>query len=203
MLYFGWVWRKLVGCTCVGVVLSGWVKRCVCSVAPCIFVFLIWAQNLKDNILIKKCKASLLLLLWCSYEDDLRKPSLLLVRPDAFFIHSNWHNLLWKPNPHPIICQNKMKTYEELWLLGCRTWVLEALWILPDHPFQPHLGVIHLSRPSQAPLPPDELWNVYYAFAGLWWGDSVMDSTACANTALRSTNTNTTKQYYFIILGRI
>lgn len=45
---------------------------------------------------------------------------------------------------------------------------LKALSILPDHPFHPHLGVIHLSRPSQAPLPPDELWNGHYVCAGMW-----------------------------------
>lgn len=83
----------------------------------------------------------------------------------------------------------------------------EALWILADHPFQPHLGAIHLSRPSQAPLPPDELWNVYYAFAGVRWGvggGGLSDGhQRMFEYRVRVPNANTTKQYYFIILGEI
>lgn len=48
-----------------------------------------------------------------------------LMHPSSIQIY--WHNLRYVQNPHPIICQTKMKTCEELWLLGCRTLVLEAL----------------------------------------------------------------------------
>lgn len=105
--------------------------------------------------------------------------------------------------PSCTLGQNRVKSHVGPWLLECRTLVLEALWILPDHPFQPHLGVIHLSRPSQAPLPPDELWNVYYAFAGMRWGDSVtVIRTACLNTELGSLTQIQPNNIIFIILGR-
>lgn len=92
------------------------------------------------------------------------------------------------PSSPPSTLQSKIEEEEEVgrggrlavrrWWAGLPKSTSRPCQSIGDHPFHPHLGVIHLSRPSQAPLPPDELWNVHYVCAGMWreWASASADS---------------------------
>lgn len=104
-----WVWRKLVGCARVGVILLGWVNRCLFSWTLQFFFFPDLNTKTKQHTY-KKVQ---------NINADLPYCLTSSTQPSSIQIY--WHNLLYMQKSASLICQNKMKTYEEPWLLGRRT----------------------------------------------------------------------------------
>lgn len=136
----------------------------------------------------KKSKTSILLLLQCSYEDDLRKPSLLLVLIDAAFIHSN---LLAQPSVHAKSASYHLpKQNENLWgavVAGVSYFRPRGLVNPTRSPILTPSGGDPSQQAQPGSITPRRAVKCLLCICRRVLGDAVMDiSTACVNTALRS-----------------